>query len=95
MSGLVAGIPGSSSMGASFIFFNNLFILVFKDRVSLCSPGYPRIHSVDQAGLELRDSPVSVCPLSAGMKGECHHARFCGWFLTMNKLPQWASVFNL
>jgi hypothetical protein len=30
-------------------------ILVFQDRVSLYSPGYLGIHSVDQAGLELRD----------------------------------------
>ena len=26
-----------------------------KDRVSLCSPGWPSIHYVSQAGLELRD----------------------------------------
>ena len=31
----------------------------FWDRVSLCSPGCPRTHSVDQAGLELRNSPAS------------------------------------
>jgi hypothetical protein len=30
-------------------------------RVSLHSPGYPRTHSVDQAGLEIRDSPASAC----------------------------------
>jgi hypothetical protein len=29
-------------------------VLVFQDRVSLCSPGCPGTHSVDQAGLELR-----------------------------------------
>ena len=29
------------------------FFLVFRDRVSLCSPGCPRTHSEDQAGLEL------------------------------------------
>jgi hypothetical protein len=27
-------------------------------RVSLCSPGCPGIHSVDQAGLELRNPPA-------------------------------------
>jgi hypothetical protein len=32
----------------------------FQDRVSLCSPGCPGTHSVDQAGLELRDPPASV-----------------------------------
>jgi hypothetical protein len=34
-------------------------VLVFRDRVSLCSPGCPRTHSVDQVGLELRNLPVS------------------------------------
>jgi hypothetical protein len=34
--------------------------LVFRDRVSLCSPGCPGTHSVDQAGLELRNSPASA-----------------------------------
>jgi hypothetical protein len=33
---------------------------VFQDRVSLCSPGCPRTHSVDQAGLELRNPPASA-----------------------------------
>jgi hypothetical protein len=32
----------------------------FLDRVSLCSPGCPGTHSVDKAGLELRDSPAFV-----------------------------------
>jgi hypothetical protein len=30
------------------------------DRVSLCSPGCPGTHSVDQAGLELRNPPASA-----------------------------------
>jgi hypothetical protein len=34
--------------------------LVFQDRVSLCSPSCPGIHSVDQAGLELRNPPASA-----------------------------------
>jgi hypothetical protein len=33
---------------------------VFRDRVSLCSPGCPGTHSVDQAGLELRNPPASA-----------------------------------
>jgi hypothetical protein len=37
-----------------------LFVLVFRDRVSLCSPGCPGTHSVDQAGLELRNPPASA-----------------------------------
>ena len=33
---------------------------VFWDRVSLCSPGCPGTHSVDQAGLKLRNPPASA-----------------------------------
>jgi hypothetical protein len=36
------------------------FFLVFRDRVSLCSPGCPGTHIVDQAGLELRNPPASA-----------------------------------
>jgi hypothetical protein len=35
-------------------------VLLFQDRVSLCSPGCPGTHSVDHAGLERRDLPASV-----------------------------------
>jgi hypothetical protein len=34
--------------------------LVFRDNVSLCSPGCPGAHSVDQAGLELRNPTASA-----------------------------------
>jgi hypothetical protein len=34
--------------------------LVFRDRVSLYSPGCPGTHFVDQAGLELRNLPASA-----------------------------------
>jgi hypothetical protein len=47
-------------------------LLFFRDRVSLCSPGCPGTHSVDQAGLELWNPP-SLCLPSAGIKGMCHH----------------------
>jgi hypothetical protein len=43
------------SMGNFFFSF-----LVFRDRVSLCSPGCPGTHSVDQVGLELRNLPASA-----------------------------------
>jgi hypothetical protein len=36
------------------------FFLVFRDRVSLYSPGCPGTHSVDQAGLELRNLLASA-----------------------------------
>jgi hypothetical protein len=42
------------------LLFIYLFNLLFLDRVSLCSPGCPGTHSVDQAGLELRNPPASV-----------------------------------
>jgi hypothetical protein len=34
--------------------------LVFRDSVSLCSPGCPGTHSVVRAGLELRNPPASA-----------------------------------
>jgi hypothetical protein len=42
-------------------FFSLLFFFSFFSRQgSLCSPGCPRTHSVDQAGLELRNLPAST-----------------------------------
>jgi hypothetical protein len=38
-----------------------------QDRASLCSPGCPGTHSVDQAGLELRNPPASA-PQVLGLK---------------------------
>ena len=43
-------------VGFCFLFF----VLVFQDRVSLYSPGCLGTHSVDQAGLELRNLPTSA-----------------------------------
>jgi hypothetical protein len=43
--------------GVAFFLF---VCFVFRDRVSLYSPGCPRIHFVDQAGLELRNPPASA-----------------------------------
>jgi hypothetical protein len=39
--------------------------VLFRDRVSLCSPGCPGTHSVDQAGLELTASASRVLGLKA------------------------------
>jgi hypothetical protein len=44
----------------SFLFVCLFDWLVFRDRVALCSPGYPGTHFVNQAGLELRNSPASA-----------------------------------
>jgi hypothetical protein len=39
---------------------DTFFFFVFRDTVSLCSPGCPGAHSVDQVGLELRNPPASA-----------------------------------
>jgi hypothetical protein len=36
------------------------FLRFFETGFSLCSPGCPGTHSVDQAGLKLRNSPASL-----------------------------------
>ena len=36
-----------------------VLVLVLRDEVSLCSPGCPGTHFVDQVGLELRNLPAS------------------------------------
>jgi hypothetical protein len=43
-----------------FVYLVGFFLLVFWDRVSLCSPDCPGTHSVDQTGLELRNLPASA-----------------------------------
>jgi hypothetical protein len=43
------------------MFVGFVCLCAFQNRVSLCAPGCPETHSADQAGLELRDSPVSKC----------------------------------
>jgi hypothetical protein len=49
------------SLFLSFFLFVFLFLFFFfRDRVSLYSPGCPGTHSVDQAGLKLRNSPASA-----------------------------------
>jgi hypothetical protein len=41
-------------------FLSFFLFLFFQDRVSLCSPGCPGTHSVDQGGFELRNPPAST-----------------------------------
>jgi hypothetical protein len=50
---------GSLRLEGYKIFFLFCFF-VFRDRVSLCSPGCPGSHFVDQAGLKLRNLPASA-----------------------------------
>jgi hypothetical protein len=63
-----------------FFFFN-----VFRDRVSLCSSGCPGTHSVDQAGLELRNLPASASQV-LGLKAHATTA----WLRQLKK-----KIFNL
>jgi hypothetical protein len=50
-----------NELGFLFVCLLVLFCLFFfPDRVSLCSPGCPGTHFVDQAGLELRNLPASA-----------------------------------
>jgi hypothetical protein len=60
-------LPGMANCGFWVCFvlfcFHFLFcfvLLCFPDRVSLCSPGCPGTHFVDQAGLKLRNLPASA-----------------------------------
>jgi hypothetical protein len=47
--------------GSIFLFcFLFCFVLFFRDKVSLYSPGCPGTHFVDQAGLKLRNPPASA-----------------------------------
>jgi hypothetical protein len=59
----------------SFFFF----VLFFRDRVSLCSPGCPGTHFVDQAGLELRNPPASASRV-LGLKACATTPGHCGSF---------------
>jgi hypothetical protein len=52
------------------VFF--FFFFFFLDRVSLCNPGCPGTHFVDQAGLELRNPPASASQV-LGLKCGVHH----------------------
>jgi hypothetical protein len=49
------------------------------DRVSLCSSGHPGTHSVDQAGLELRNLPASASQV-LGLKACATTARLLFFF---------------
>jgi hypothetical protein len=58
LSGVSKALGSISSMkNKLFGIFDPFF---FRDRVSLCSPGCPGTHFVDQAGLELRNPPASA-----------------------------------
>ena len=52
----------SSSHGLSSSFILICFACFFPDRVSLCSPGCPGTHSVDQASLKLTEIYLLLPP---------------------------------
>jgi hypothetical protein len=62
-----------------FVFFVFCFF-VFRDRVSLYSPGHPGTHFVDQAGLELRNLPASASRV-LGLKACATTPGFANLFL--------------
>jgi hypothetical protein len=71
---------------AELAFGSSLFVclfLVFRDRVSLCSPGCPGTHSVDQAGLELRNPPASASRV-LGLKA-CATTPGCLWLFLLEE----------
>jgi hypothetical protein len=76
-----------SGWGISFFFFFSfcLFVCFFRDRISLCSPGCPGTHSVDQAGLELRNPPASASQV-LGLKACATTARQAGEFLKESEI---------
>jgi hypothetical protein len=75
-----------TACSACFVFF---FFLVFQVRVSLCSPGCPGTHSVDQAGL--RNVPASASQV-LGLKACATTARLSlVSYRTQNHQPRVAS----
>jgi hypothetical protein len=70
------------------------FGLVFQDRVFLCSPGCPVTHSVDKAGLELRDPPVSASQV-LGLKACTTTAWQNLLFCILTKIKYYTSQLHL
>jgi hypothetical protein len=54
-----AGISRQNAL-LTYPISKRVFVCLFQDRVSLCSPGCPGTHCVDQAGLELRNPSASA-----------------------------------
>ena len=77
-----------------------LFCFVVWDRVSLYSPGCPGTHSVDQAGLELRNLPTSasqvlglkVCTITAWQPQEFLNE---SWNLSWEPWRLWGEGWNM
>jgi hypothetical protein len=67
-------------LGFCFVLFCFVLFCFVRDRVSLCIPGCPGTHSVDQAGLELRNPPASASWV-LGLKACATTARLALMFL--------------
>jgi hypothetical protein len=101
------GFFGFFFFGGGVVFVFGFWFLVFRDRVSLCSPGCPGTHFVDQAGLELRNPPASgsrvlglkVCATTPGLLtvlNRVFHRTYCslGIFRLIAKKPQVLAYFH-
>jgi hypothetical protein len=74
-------------------------VCLFGDRVSLCSPGCPGTHSVDQADLKLRNPPAATSQ-ALGLKACATTARLLKLFLMylfnlMGVLPEYMHVYHV
>ena len=76
-------IPSLPCLIFLFLFLFIFIFWLFWDRVSLCSPGCPRTHFVDQADLKLRNPPASTSQV-LGLKACATTAQlifFKKWFI--------------
>jgi hypothetical protein len=71
------------------VWFVLVWFWVFGDRVSLCSPGCPGTHSVDQAGLELRSLPASASQV-LGLKASAWLQRYFCQYQDELKVSAWS-----
>jgi hypothetical protein len=69
-------------MNLAIFFFFFFFFGFLRQGFSVCSPGCPGTHSVDQAGLELRNSPASASQV-LGLKA-CATTPCSKFFKTQN-----------
>jgi hypothetical protein len=81
-------MPTMHSSILVFIYF------IFQDRVSLCSPGCPGTHFVDQAGLELRNPPASASQV-LGLKACATMPGFWCLLFDSTSAPQTQGLYHV